>query len=237
MRLWFVYPLFLGLLTSCFADEEVIGSGKSVVRELDLSPYTSLVVNTGMGRLYIDQGEKSSLRIEGDDNLVDFFGAELTDNTLTVRYNRVSKITPSKPIKFYATMQKLESLEINGNASVQSHGTLTFDKLDVRIAGSGSAALDVQGKRLDLSILGAGDASINGEVDEQFVKIAGSGSYHGQGLLSKSTTISLIGSGNALLKVKDTLNATIDGAGTIRYKGNPKVEENIGGSGSIIPMD
>ena len=237
MRSWLICPLLLASLTGCLSDDEVVGSGKYITREIEVAPFKNIAINTALGRLYIDQGDKSSFRVEADENLVNLFTADFSDSTLTIQFNHAKKITPSRPIKFYATMQAIESLAINGNSTVQSHGTLKVDKLNVKIAGSGSVALDIKGKGLELSIAGSGDANVKGVADEQTIKISGSGSYHGQDLQTKVTKITVNGSGDALVDVGEQLTAAVYGSGTVRYKGHPKLEKSIEGSGSIISMD
>jgi hypothetical protein len=48
------------------------------------------------------------------------------------------------------------------------------------------------------------------------------------------TTVSIAGSGNALVHATQAINANIAGSGDVRYSGNPgSVKSNVAGSGSV----
>lgn len=147
------------------------------------------------------------------------------------------------------------ALQIEGNGS----GGLTFDSVQsgdatVRLSGSGSltmtslaagkATLQLNGSgNLNLATLqvdslsarlsGHGSLSVGGSAVAQNVNITGSGSYHGDGLSSRTAVISTTGSGSAVVQVSDTLEASIMGSGSISYIGSPAVTASRIGSGKI----
>ena len=55
-------------------------------------------------------------------------------------------------------------------------------------------------------------------------------------IISPSTSIKLC-LGDTLVLVRDRLDVTLTGAGSIRYRGDPKVTSRVSGIGSIEPAD
>ena len=88
---------------------------------------------------------------------------------------------------------------------------------------------------MKMNISGSGDITANGDVQTLKAKINGSGDILATKLKSKSATIEINGSGDAIIWADNSIIAKINGSGDIKYYGNPtNVESNINGSGDII---
>jgi hypothetical protein len=88
---------------------------------------------------------------------------------------------------------------------------------------------------LNVVLSGVGDVDIAGTVNVQNVTITGLGEYDARDLTSLEADISLDGNVNqtATVRVSNTLTVTITGNGTVFYIGNPAVDSDITGSGSV----
>lgn len=236
MKRKFTSLLMIALLTSCQPDESVIASSDSLVHESRLDSFEKIIFEAGVGRLYVTQGDKESLRIQASAEVLDMITATINDGTLRLGIKE-KKYPFSEKVKFYVAMKTLSSITLNGNGELQSEGTLAIDSLEVDLNGSGSVSLDVKGKGLRVTISGSGDADIKGQVEEQVVHIAGAGTYHAQDLLSKDAVLTLNGSGNVLVNVTENLKVDIYGSGSVRFRGHPKLTQAIQGSGAITSLN
>jgi hypothetical protein len=63
------------------------------------------------------------------------------------------------------------------------------------------------------------------------------GNFNAADLKTNTATVELSGMGNATVRVEKELAATITGAGSINYFGNPRVEQNVKGAGSVKPAE
>jgi Putative auto-transporter adhesin, head GIN domain len=185
-------------------------SGKSTSEARNVSGFSGVTLATS-GDLTIEQGSTESLTITSDDNLLPYLTSDVTGNKLTLGAKERTKLRGN--IHYRLTAKNLNSIELTGSGSIDATG-IHADRLTVMIAGSGSL-------------------SITGSADQQEVTVAGSGSYHGGDLKTKTATVNLMGSGNADLAVSDKLNVTINGSGSIKYSGDPVVTKALHGSGSI----
>jgi hypothetical protein len=69
----------------------------------------------------------------------------------------------------------------------------------------------------------------------QKIAISGTADYKGESFNTKDTSISISGSGKAVLAASDRLDVQVSGAGEVRYIGEPKVTKSIAGAGIVEP--
>lgn len=231
-----ICPVWALVLGGCASEEKIAGSGRYMANTQEAVPFVHIALETGFGRLYIEQGEKESFRVEADENLIEHFILDITDQTLTVKIAENKQLSPSKPVKFFATLKKIESLKISGRSRVESVGTLKVDRLVVEMEGTSRASLTLQGNVLVTNIVGSGEAILQGQVHRQEASLRGAAAYHAQDLRSEDVQLHIQGAGEARVQAVDRLAVTIEGSGNVRYTGNPKVEQNIQGTGSVVHM-
>lgn len=201
------------------------------VREVELASF---------GNLYVELGEQEQLRIEADENLLDYIETEVRGETLTIRHRRGIGLWPrapwsqGAPIEYHLTVKALDSIKVSGAGNV-SLPELTADQFRVEISGAGSIELeDLRVDKLNVRISGAGNFKVqSGEVDDQDISISGAGDYRARDLDSDTAEVNLSGLGSATLRVREHLDVHMTGAGSVRYLGRPTVEKNITGVGSV----
>lgn len=141
------------------------------------------------------------------------------------------------PPQIVVTFRELES--------IASAGTVRLTAGDVRvpalrIASAGGATLrfdNLQARELKLSGAGAIQAEMAGQVENQILSISGAGEYRGARLRTMSTTVNVAGAGRVVVNVERTLDATISGAGSVEYLGDPEVTERVSGVGRVRKRD
>jgi hypothetical protein len=87
-----------------------------------------------------------------------------------------------------------------------------------------------------VSVTGSGNVTITTplETDHMEVMLMGSGNFNGFLLSSQTSQVDLVGSGNCELSVSNHLDATLEGSGSVFYKGNPVVMADVQGSGRVV---
>ena len=106
----------------------------------------------------------------------------------------------------------------------------------LRIAASGGSSLRInalEATRLEVAGSGALDARIAGRVVDEAVSISGAGAYRAEHLRADHASVDVSGVGKVVLHADKTLRATISGAGSIEYLGNPEVSEHVSGVGRV----
>jgi hypothetical protein len=211
----------------------VRGSGQVVSEEREIGDVTEVDLQS-FGSVHIEQGERTGLRVEAEDNLLRYIETEVRDGKLEIRHRRGTRLVNVRPIDYYVTVRTLEEVSVSGAGNVDV-SDLQAERLAVRLSGAGNVQIDsLQAGSLTATISGTGGLAVKGgEVQDQEVVISGAGDYNAQDLDSRETTVRLSGLGSATVRVRDRLDVTISGAGSVRYVGDPAVEQQVTGIGRV----
>ncbi len=186
----------------------------------------------GMGTIVLKQGNKESLTIEAEDNIIPHIQSKLEGDKLSISYD-TNTPTPTKDVKFYLTVKDINSIIISGAGKIQSEG---FKTKTMRISMDGAGNGDLAGlnlEKLTVNIAGAGKMILDGKCTEQTITISGAGNYDAKDLATETTTINIDGAGKGTVNAAKVLNAIISGAGNLNYLGSPQVNQQISGGGSV----
>ena len=219
--------------TGFIADRVVRGSGVMATEERPVSDFDT-VQFSGIGNLYIELGDKESLTIEAEDNLLPYIETDVRNGRLEIGLRRGITIDPTSAPDFYLTVVNLEEVAVSGLGSVEVPA-LAVDHFTVSISGGGDIDIDgLEAESLYVQISGLGDLTVHdGQVTSQEIAISGSGNYKALGLDSEEASVHISGLGSASLAVTEFLDVRISGAGTVEYLGRPTVNQNISGIGTL----
>ncbi len=189
------------------------GSGIIRAETRDIGNFGQVVVS-GDARVYITQGDRPSLVVEVDDNLLEYVQTEVDDFALRLGFaGTVGGYAPTQPLTFRLTARRLRGLEVDGAGTIE--------------------ATNINAPRLAVEISGDGRVRLTGKVDEQFVTLNGSGAYDAAGIESETARVRINGSGAALVRASESLTARLNGSGRVSYYGQPQVSQDITGSGQV----
>ena len=177
--------LLLLMLSSCGLPvrlTEVRGSGNIQTESRYISGVQSVDLN-GIGSLVIVQGEKESLEITTDDNLLEYIQSDVSGKNLQLGTQDYVNLRPTDDVVYHLTVTELDSVKTSGMGNVQILSLETGD-LQLEISGTGNISIgDLTADSLDLGISGLGNVELAGRVSEQDVKISGRRQLPGQGLV------------------------------------------------------
>jgi hypothetical protein len=219
----------------------VPGSGNIQTETRDAGAFKAITVEYPGAEIIVQQGDRETVEIEADDNLIPQLSTEVLSERLTIKNVETdwkASVNPSRPMKIAVTVRDLNEIALPapvGNLEVNDlqAGTL-------KLVVSGGAQVRLNGIQVDLlysDLSGAGDIQASGTVDELKLILSGFGSFNAADLKSNKATIELSGMGDATVRVEEELAATITGAGSIKYFGNPHVEQKVTGAGTVKPAE
>jgi hypothetical protein len=192
-------------------DSGLQGSGVSSKETRTAKDFTKVEAG-GSAQIQITVGPSYSVAVEGDNNIVPLIETTVDGDKLVI-HNKKS-ISPKLDLVVKITMPHLDGVSLSGATTTQIEG-VNEDKLQLDTSGASNVTIKGKAKNLDLSISGAGSVKAD-ELETDYSKVEVSGA------------------GNASVWADSHLDATAQGAGTIRYKGSPKnIGKSIDGAGSI----
>jgi hypothetical protein len=234
----FLFLVSLMFLSSCSSvpSEFIRGSGNVGTETRQLEPFHGVELNLP-GDMEITLGDKESITIQAEDNLLPLIQTNVTGGILKVGLAPGTSINPTKALRFQLTAKALDALTTNSTGSINSPA-LSAEQFKASINSSGNIELvGLSAKSIQVVIESNGNVKINqGEVADQNIKISSSGNYNTPDLKSKTAKVTIDSSGDALIWVTDSLDVVINSSGSVKYYGNPAVKTQINSSGSVQPM-
>ncbi len=211
---------------------EVRGSGNVITENRTVAGFNAVEMS-GIGTLIIEQGDKESLEITAEENLMRHIKSDVSGSRLQISGEDFVNLRPTQDIIYRLKVKNLRQIETSGLGNVEMKN-LETDDLEVEISGNGRVSLEkLQATSLLLEISGLGDVTINGEVKSQQIEISGAGNYNSPNLASETARVDISGNGTAILWVTNQLDLDLSGAGTIHYYGSPLINSDISGSGTV----
>jgi hypothetical protein len=231
----------------------VRGSGRVVEEERQVSDFTGVELAT-LGNLTIEVGEQEELRIEAEDNLLEYFETEVRGGRLRIKTREGVALRNRRPINYYLMVKELDEIVISSSGDVKAPnleadrfsvtisssgdlemGDLEADTLKVRISSSGDMKMAaLHADRIEVDVSSSGNLGISrGEVEEQDITISSSGEYRARDLESVEAEVRLTSSGSATIRVRDYLKASLSSSGDLHYLGNPTLDAKTTSSGDV----
>jgi hypothetical protein len=227
--------LLLGAVVLSACGLQVIKGSENVVSETRQVRDFDAVAFSGSGDVIITQGNKESLKIAAEDNLIPYIRTEVRGRTLHIDIDpgTIAVLQEEKPMRFYISMKQVNGLSLSGSGTITSE-FISTNNLDIKNSGSGETKIDkLTADSLHIDISGSGNCLIKGQVAKEIITISGSGTCNNRDLQSKDVKIDVSGSGKTAVMATDNLDVTISGSGDVTYTGNPRISQKITGFGKI----
>ena len=201
----------LGLLAACGE------AGSGIPKEETRTPGTFHAVHLdGVGTLVLRPGKEPRVTVRGDDNFVGRVATTVSDGVLQI--TSPSRIRPKVPLRYTVEAPALDAVTLDGAGKVEAEG--------------------LTGPRFRLLLDGAARARLAGQVETAEIEVSGAGKVDARALRARRVTVELSGAGSATVFASERLEATISGAGHVRYAGHPKeVVPEVSGAGSVKPLE
>lgn len=237
--LFFLFAI-LGLFSSCrFFDNMngIEGNGKMKTENRHVDSFNSIEAG-GNFEVHITQGPFTDIRIETDENLMEYIEIETAGDVLRIKTRQNHNIDPTGKAKVFVSAPVYKRLEASGASNLISETTLSSpDGLDLDLSGASNVKLDLKTPQIQADLSGASTANLKGEAKRVNVIASGASNFNCYDLLTESTDLNLSGASNAEVFASVELKAEASGASDAKYKGNPTVNQNVSGAGSVRKAD
>ncbi len=199
------------------------------------------VVLKDIGEVTITQGERETLWIEAEEDVLPRIQTDVIDGRLVISvkgdwFNRLSVglgQLSSGPIRLNLQMRQVTGLEVLGAGKMRAE-RLDAPNLSLQLSGAGSIEIGgLTSNDLRVNLSGAGKIELEGNAEAQEVELSGTGSYQALRLETKHGKVHVSGVGGAAVNVSGELDVRISGLGGVQYKGEPHLQTSISGLGRL----
>ncbi len=193
--------------------------------------FTGIKLEGGF-RVFLIQGNENTITVKATDSEVfDQIEVKTGNDELKLEVDR--KTFNFNRVNLYITFKTLESIKIEGGVKLSTRGYLNLNDLSVAVEGGAKIELDVKAENVQISGEGGVLFELKGVAESLDVKVSGAGHVNADELKTKDVTFRVEGVGTGSVYATKTLNASIQGVGKVRYRGNPEVTKYIDGVGSV----
>lgn len=209
-------------------DKNIKGSGNVVTRTVEVKPFTVLEIG-GIYDVYITQGSTESVKIEADDNLLEFVTVENVKDALVLSSDCKMNIKRPFTMKVHVTVKDLKELNVDGIGDVISEGNIRGSQLKVSNSGVGDVKLALEYNSLNLDYSSVGNIHLSGTVNDAEMMCSGVGNVKAFDLVVQNLELNHNGVGNTEVNASESLDINFSGIGDVVYTGNPEkkvIEKN-----------
>lgn len=212
--------------------DDNFGSGKVATESRAVKNFQQVFSNLP-GDLELKQGDRESLTITAEDNILPKIETRVVNGLLELTLKKNEDIQTNEPIEVDLQLKNLNQLDLSGAGMVKAP-KLQTNRLAISSDGTTDIEIDfLQVKQLVLDFSGTGRIKLSGRADKQEVSLSGVGEYDASNLKTQNTEIELTGAGSARIWAENFLNVEVSGTGQVGYYGNPQLTEDVSGVGII----
>lgn len=199
----------IGVLAGC-SPQGIPGNGHITFQPRYITDFTRLEVEGAFTVHWTNSIAACS--VAADDNLLEHILTVQDGDTLRIYTDE--SIQPSDGIKIELNSSGLQSVSLAGACSV--------------------TAASVTGLAGEVRVTGASVFNASGTVSNLNVRLTGASTLYAADLKAKTVDITMIGSSSATVVAGELLKASLSGACSLLYAGNPAtIEQSVSGASTI----
>ncbi len=237
--LWIILALPV-ILGSCrhFLGKRVRGNGEIRTEDRSVSNFKNVDVS-GAAKVYVSQGDPASVKIEGDDNLLQYMEVIQEGDKVRIRERPGYNLIPTGDLHVYVTAPIFSHIDASGACDIIGKTRVSnSEDLSLQVSGAGDIRMELDAPRLTAKVSGSGSIDLKGQTRDVDLELTGAGHAHCYDLLAENTKVDISGAGSAEVYASVKLDAEVSGAGDVRYKGNASnVSQHVSGAGSVKKFD
>jgi len=204
--------------------DRIEGSGNVITKDITVKSFDELDAS-GVFNLQLSQGDKETLRIEADDNLMDLFIVENEGSTLTIKMKKNSNFNSKKQLKVYITFKTLKSMNLGMVGGTSSDDKLKFTDLKLKNQSVGSVSLNMTLQTLNMENQSVGSVKLEGSAENAVVKNNSVGSINAGNFVVQKMDIENNGVGSATVNAEKELKYSDSFLGKVSNRGNATVKK------------
>jgi hypothetical protein len=191
---------------------------------------------SGIFNLYLSQGDKPSLRIEGDEEIAKKLKVGQDEDWLVLDFEDVNEnfFKKNSKLDVYLTVTDLEVFSFEGVGNIKTETPLEVENITIKGDGVGNLNLEIQATTIKAVFAMLGNINLRGSVNAIGLRNDGLGNVDASGLISQNMNLVTSGIGRVAVHCEGELSLIVDGIGSVSYTGNPTViKEEINGIGKV----
>jgi hypothetical protein len=231
--------LFSTIFISCsyIGGKRIRGNGNIKTETRTTGQFSSVDVGGNID-VYVKQDSVASVKIETDENLLEYMQITVDGGTLKIREEKGYNLRPSKSIKVFVSGPSFTHFEASGACDIYSENKINgIAAISINLSGACNVKMDLNTPRINVDLSGAGTITLKGETKDFHVDGSGSTDVNCFELMTENARIEMSGAGDAEVFASVKLDVHVSGAADVKYKGNATVSQIVSGAGSVKKIE
>ena len=219
------------------AGERVKGSGHVITENRTASGFNNVDIS-GAIDVYVKQDSVSSVKVEADDNILEYIQVHSDGSTLEIYTENNIRLKPTNKIKVYISNPQYKEIQVSGASSIRCENEITStDALDVSLSGASDGRLELNAPKISVHLTGASNTSIKGKTKDFEGSASGASEIRGFDLLSENADVDASGASHIEIFASVKIDGQASGASSVNYKGNAQSGVEKSGASSVNKKD
>lgn len=222
------------LLTSCrfLGGEKINGNGNIVTAQRNVGNFNSIEAG-GSVEVRVKQDAATSVRVETDENLLEFLDVTVDGKTLVIQPRKGYNLRPSNEVVVYVSAPQFRSLHASGATKIFAEGTISGSELELGASGASEIKMEVAVQELQADLSGASSLQLKGSAASFSSEASGASNIRCLNLNTEETTLDVSGASKVEVTANKQLNIEASGASNIAYRGNASINQKSSGASSV----
>ena len=219
------------------AGERVKGSGHVITENRTASGFNNVDIS-GAIDVYVRQDSVSSVKVEADDNILEYIKVHSDGSTLEIYTENNIRLKPTNKIKVYISNPQYKEIQVSGASSIRCENEITSaDAIDIGLSGASDGRLELNAPKISVHLTGASNTSIKGKTKDFEGSASGASEIRGFDLLSENANVNASGASHIEIFASVKIDGQASGASSVAYKGNAQSSVEKSGASSVNKKD
>lgn len=225
----------LALITSSCAFDINFGEGKrgngQVVEESRkvTDEFTEVYASEGLD-VFVTQGDRFSINVEADENIIDLIGTDIRDGRLKIHaIENIGRATKN----VHVTLPTINALTTSSGADLIGQNTISASKIELEASSGSDLEVEVDAREVSAETSSGADIKVSGRTETLYADASSGSDIKARGLIAKRCTADASSGADISVNVSETLTADASSGADISYTGDASVQKKKSVSGSV----
>lgn len=211
------------LTFSCSYGERIKGNGIiSKENRAELKNFDKIKISAAITAEVI-QGDKESVVVEADQNLLEYLITEVTNNnTLHIHWKKGINLRKVKKSTVYITLKSLKNIHASSASSIKGMNKIEVENLNIHASSAAEIELMLIAKEVTIQATSAADIELKGTCKEISINATSAADIDTKKLHAQNAIIKASSAASVDVYATEFINAKASSCGDIDYYGDPK---------------
>jgi Putative auto-transporter adhesin, head GIN domain len=209
--------------------QQLVGSGNAATEAREVEEFAEISASSAI-TLDVTVGPAVAIAVTADDNILPHVKTEVVSGRLKLYVDE--SYSSKLGVKIQLAAPELRGLR--GSGAVKTTVTdASGERFRLGLSGASECRWKGEVDALALKVDGGSHTVVSGSAGRLEMNCSGASKIDARSLAAKSAKIQLSGASTARVNVSDELNVVASGASSLRYAGQPKVDQKVSGASRV----